>query len=207
MGEWNRLRRPWWAKIEDAKEHSFVCERALRNEFFQKNWQMALAKARVLFKYPERDATGRQVVTPTISWFCSIDDRIVSRIIEGDFGWPTKTDVPNFTKTSLSEDDKYQLAALFDNFKEQFGEPNKKKKIEPTAGDWKVTTTFTSIKLSYKGNIIDQQSLPPLKEDQEALAQTLQAQANQFNKTGYAPSIAKKEERNDEVIEALNPFL
>lgn len=207
MGEWNRQRRPWWAKIEDFKDHSFVCERALRNEFFQKNWQSALAKAAVLFKYPERDATGRQVVTPTISWFCNIDERIVARIIEGDFGHPTKTEVPKFTRDTFTPDDKVQISTLFNNFKEQFAEPNKRKPVEKVDGDWRIVTSFTTIKLMYKTNVIDQQTMPPLREDQEALSQTMQAQANQFNKTGYAPSVAKQAEYAAPPVEKpVNPF-
>lgn len=207
MGEWNRQRRPWWAKIEDTVNHSFVCERALRNEFFQKNWQAALAKAVLLFKYPERDAQGRQVVTPNITWFCDLDERIVSRIIEGDFGHPQKTEVPQFTRDQFTPDDKRELRSLFENFKEQFAEPGERKKIEPVPGDWSVTMTFTTITTKYKNRVIKQEPLPMKNEDQQAMYDTMLAQANRFNKEGYAPSLPDEPEYAAPPVKPQSPFL
>jgi len=43
--------------------------------------------------------------------------------------------------------------------------------------------------LVYNGTTIDHHSLPPPREDQDALRATLQAQAERFNRDGYAPDL------------------
>lgn len=186
LHEWNRLRRPWWGKVEDFEANSYWCEQALRNEFFQKNWQRALAKAVQLFQYPERDAQGRQVVHPTISWFCDLKDFTVSKILEGEYGHVAKTEIQRYSRETWSDEDKREIESEFN----KFWETTLDLKKQQTEGPWKVVMSFTKITMLYNNTTVRSEVLPRLKSDQNALHNTWLSQVETYNEMGYEPTTA-----------------
>lgn len=187
VGEWNRLKQPWWPGVQDVEARQHIIEKALRNEFFQKNWQKALLCARGVFKYAVRDSIGNIKLTPTIEWFCDIEQAHVSKILEGYFG---KEDKPipraNMQRPKFDHEDQTEISNILQGAIQQI-----KGEVTP---NWLVKVSFTKIDLVYKGTVIQSHNLPPLKEDQEALTKTLKGKAANLNLTGYEPDIQAQNE-------------
>lgn len=183
LGEWNRLRRGWWAKVDDIQGRSYVVEQALRDEYFQRKWPYALNKLKDLMEYAQRDGIGNIRLQPTIDWFCDIKERTVARIIEGYYGFvKPKTLITEFEKPEVDKDFIRDILAVT----RQNIESNVKQEV---AGDWKVIRRITEIRLVYKGVTIESKEMPLTRNDQDALYRTMVNQANQFNNIDYAPDL------------------
>jgi hypothetical protein len=184
LGEWNRLRRPWWAKVDDINGRSYVVEKALRDEYFQRKWKIALAKLVDLMEYPERDSIGKIKLQPTIDWFCDAGEKTVARIIEGYYGFvKPKTVIQKFDKPDVDKDFVRDILAVT---RQNIENKEIKQVVE---GDWKVIKRMTEIRLTYKGVTIETKDMPLTRNDQDALYRTMVNTANNFNNIGYEPDL------------------
>lgn len=203
MGEWNRLRRGWWAKIEDFDGRSYCVTVALRDEFFQKNWQRALSAAVNIFQYASRDSIGRIELTPSIEWFCDLNERNAAKLLEGHFGKAHKpTVIERLERPVFDPSDKADLRELFSLTKANIKEKAELKK--QTDGPWKVRRRIDVLQLTYKGVVILEEPMPYKEEDIIAAQNTLLAQANLHNKNGYEPTLAKEVKKQEPPKD--NPF-
>lgn len=183
LHEWNRLRRPWWAKVDDITGRSYVVEQALRDEYFQRKWQVALEKLKHLMEYAERDSLGNIKLKPDIEWFCDIKEKTVARIMEGYYGFvQPKTVITKFEKSDADKDFVRDILAVT----RQNIENDIKQEV---AGDWKVIRRMVDIRLTYKGTVIEKKEMPLTRADQDALYRTMVNQANTFNNLDYAPDL------------------
>lgn len=184
MGEWNRLRRGWWAKVEDIKGRSIFVEDALRNQFFQSNWSKALQRAHRIFEYAERDSIGNCKLRPTIEWFCSIEDNTVARILEGYWGNPApKTEIKRYPKTDLAEKDKPVLSMMLAITKQ-----NIEYNIQQDVADrWKVLITKEEVRMMDGNTIAYTKPLPTTQSQLIFLYQDMVDEAKLNN--GDAPKV------------------
>lgn len=183
LGEWNRLRRGWWAKVDDIEGRSYIVEQALRDEYFQRKWRLALEKLKDLMEFAERDGLGNIKLQPTIDWFCDIKEKTVARILEGYYGFvKPKHVIKTFPKENIDKNFIRDIIAVT----KQNIENDVKQEV---SGDWKVIQRMTEIRLTYKGKTIDSKEMPLIRNDQDALYRTMVNQANQFNNIDYEPDL------------------
>lgn len=123
---WNKIRRPFWCECLDIDSRIPIATKAIKDEFFEKNWKKALDILRELFRIKPRDNDKFRNLTFSLTWFCDTHKHTVLSIMEGQYGRPFKESKKRVTKINVNSEESKKIAE--ENkilFKEIFGEVKK----------------------------------------------------------------------------------
>jgi hypothetical protein len=128
INTWNDACLSHWIKSEDIEDKIVSARRALQNQYFQKNWKKALDKAKKIFQYRFRESDPRARIILSFRWFsrCQPEKHTVLKIIEGEYGYPSKTEKRYEQRYKEISPEERQEAIL--NFYEVFSDFKKPKK-------------------------------------------------------------------------------
>lgn len=122
--DWNHHALPHWSKVLDIEERISIAKKALANDFFKKNWKIALDKATRIFQYKAREGSPYAKLILSFQWFCNVasDKHTVLKILEGGYGEPERPLYLGKRPDSPSQElTKENLIEFYDDWLEVFG--------------------------------------------------------------------------------------
>lgn len=122
--EWNKACRSHWHSVIGIDSRVPLARLALQNKSFKDNWKKSLDNAKNIFQYRFNDSDMRSKINLTFSWFTSVSPtkHTVLKILEGDYGKPTKETYKKITQIKTPSDEERKQAnetfsKMFEDFK------------------------------------------------------------------------------------------
>lgn len=100
IDEWNQTCYAHWCPILERDAKIPMARKALKDEFFKKNYKKGLDKAKKIFQYRAREGHKNFKLILSFRWFCdtSIYKHTVMRLLEGEYGEPESDLVKKYVK-------------------------------------------------------------------------------------------------------------
>lgn len=203
--EWNRAKRPWWQSIADIKDRAKTVENSLRqSEFFRDNWKKGIKWLREVFKFRRKDNDYLEGLTPSITWFSNIEHNVISKILEGEYGYPKKESAFKQVTQNLPMEMSQHFEDLLEIAKQGMKYDCLRQNVtvvssdnEQDASPWYVLQIEGGIALKYKGTIVHKVDLEVFEGGvmtQKAIhhINAFKEQAANYNAKNYNPNLEKQ---------------